>query len=131
MRGQTSGTTTQGENDWLDLEPYQHVVAWLHVVGLTTGGGTVQIAYQTSVRRDDDLFVNMSGPNVAMPFTPAMGVTVTTLYKNLLRVPIARWFRWQLTATGTSSTWDIEFLLHVSASGATRQHKPAIPPMAR
>jgi hypothetical protein len=122
LRGGSAITTiTQGENGWLDLMGFEHAVIWLVVNELTAGGGTVTLAYQTAVRPEDDLFISMAGAATTMPFTPAVGVTVTPLFKDWLAVPLARWLRWQLTATGTSSAWDIELEIHVCASGCGRR----------
>jgi hypothetical protein len=120
IRGQSASepaTITQGTNGWLELAAYQDVVAWLDVRELTLSGGTVQMAYQTAPSADESLFAMMSGPLATVPFSPSVGVTVTTLLKQQLTAPLARWFRWQLTTSGTFSTaWDITFRLFLSAN---------------
>ena len=43
---------------------------------------------------------------------------------NLLSVSLARWFRWQLTATGTfTATWDITFRLFIASHCVKPRHK--------
>lgn len=124
IRGSSSTTTiTQSEHAWLELPEYPNAVAWLDVREITTGGGTVQIAYQTAPTADESLFVPLYGPStLTLPFTPSLGITVSPLLKDLLYAPLARWFRWQLTASGTTSSWDITFRLFVAAHRAKAKH---------
>lgn len=124
IRGPADGTLTQGHNAWLDLSKYPDAVAWLDVRALTTGGGTISMGYQTAPTADESSFTAISGPIAAntVPFAVGVGVTVTPLLKDLLTVPLARWFRWQLTALGTSSTWDITFRLFLAANCLSPRH---------
>jgi len=133
IRGNTATmTVTQSEHMWLDLPGVSHCVAWLEVKEITAGGGTVSMSYQTAPMVNESLFSAMSGPTsiITMPFAPTVGVTPTVLLKDHLTVPLSRWFRWQLTASGTSSTWDITFRLFLAVqclrSGQGRhEQKPA------
>lgn len=117
IRGAASVTLTQPEVDWCDLDSYQDVVAWLEVKEFTNGA--LAIAYQTSPTKDDSLFVNMSQSYVAV------GVSTTIMLKAAMPglvtpataavpSPLARWFRWQLSAS--SGTWDITFRLWLAAN---------------
>jgi hypothetical protein len=132
VRGQQTGITsvTQGEPGWLDLGVYQDVVAWLEVKEFNAPGGTLKIAYQTSPTKDEFMFVPITGPLTAntMPFALALGVTVTPLLKDTLTNPLARWFRWQLSVTGTlTGPWDATYRLFVAANylGARDNPLPA------
>jgi hypothetical protein len=127
VRGAQSGVTsiTQGEHGWLDLSDYEDTVAWLDVKEFSAPGGTLSMAYQTAPLKDSSLFVAISGPLVTVPFAVASGVTVTPLLKDSLGTltppgvvsPLARWFRWQLTVSGTlTGAWDVTFRLFVAAN---------------
>jgi hypothetical protein len=107
-------TITQTESSWLDLTPYQDVVAWLEVKETSAGGGggSVQVAYQTSPTKDDSLF-----QAVVAAFDVASGVTTTVMLKDSAMVTLSRWFRWQLTVTGSPvSSWDATFRIFIAAN---------------
>jgi hypothetical protein len=115
IRGQSTVTTiNQTENCWLDLSPYQDIVAWLDCkeVSAGTGGTNVQIAYQTAPTKDDSLFVSVvAAANVAT------GVATTIMLKDVVANPLGRWLRWQLTVTGSPSTaWDATFRVFIAAN---------------
>jgi hypothetical protein len=115
-------SVTQTENCWLDLTPYQDIVAWLEVKEVSVGGGTnVQMAYQTSPTKDDSLF-----QAVVTAFNVATGVTTTVMLKDSVTgVPLCRWLRWQLTVTGTpTSTWDATFRIFIAANVVGRGGRP-------
>ena len=114
IRGPGATTISQSHHAWLELPVSPNAVAWLDVREVNNGSGTVSMGYQTAPRADESLFVAISGPITTVPFAAAVGVTVTPLIKDLLNVPMARWFRWQITAT-SSSAWDITFRLFVAA----------------
>jgi hypothetical protein len=119
----TVTTFSQGHNAWLELPKYPDAVAWLDVHELTLPGtGTLSMSYQTSPTADDSLFVALSGPLATIPFAPSLGVTVTPLLKDLLTVPLAHWFRWQLTVSSPSAMWDITFRLFISANCLSPRH---------
>jgi hypothetical protein len=115
IRGQSTVTTiNQTENCWLDLSPYQDIVAWLDCkeVSAGTGGTNVQIAYQTAPTKDDSLFVSVvAAANIAT------GVATTIMLKDVVANPLGRWLRWQLTVTGSPSTaWDATFRVFIAAN---------------
>jgi hypothetical protein len=108
--------TTQSEHAWLELPGFPNAVAWLQVFDLNVNSGVVAISYQTAPTADEGLFQPMYGPQTSVPFTPTIGVTVTPLVKDLMTVPLGRWFRWQLTTAGTfSGAWNITFRLYLAA----------------
>jgi hypothetical protein len=124
IRGQTTVTTiTQSERCWLDLTPYQDLTAFLECKEVSAGGGTnVQIAYQSAPTKDEPLFL----PIVAA-FNLVTGATPTVMLKDLVSTPISRWFRWQLTVTGSpSSAWDATFRLWLSANVVGKGHTAAV-----
>jgi hypothetical protein len=114
IRGNSTITAiNQTESWWLDLTPYQDIVAWLEVKEVSVGGGTnVQMAYQTAPTKDDTLF-----QAVVAAFNVATGVTTTVMLKDSATVSVSRWLRWQLTVTGgPSSTWDAVFRIFIAAN---------------
>jgi hypothetical protein len=113
IRGAVPGTVTQSEHQWLDLEGYENVIAWLQVEEIST---PVQIAYATSPTKDDGLFALMGTPFNTYPLTAALGVTVTPLIKELCVNPLGRWFRWEIIGGGNG--WDITFRLFLAANCA-------------
>jgi hypothetical protein len=116
-------TLSQGANGWVDLHSYCDVIAWLTTHELNAGNGTLQIGYQTAALPQDDSFITMTGPLVTVPLTPTVGTQqVTPMLKDLMTVPLARWFRWQLISTATNS-WDITFTLRLSANCLLPRHK--------
>lgn len=119
VRGAPSVTSvTQTEDCWLDLAGYQDVVAWLDVKNFTSSGATVQLAYQSAVTKDEILFQGLVSP-IAL----AAGVSITSMLKELTATPLARWFRWQISVSGSpSATWDATFrvLLVANAIGSKR-----------
>jgi hypothetical protein len=123
MRGATSVTTiTQAEGAWLDLFAYEDIVCWLDVKEVTTGGGTVQMSYETSPSKDDSLFVAMPTPLTL----GTLGLTPTAWVLSALttfQVPLARWFRWKLMASGGTLSWDVTFRLWVSANSNARRRQ--------
>jgi hypothetical protein len=123
--GSGAQTLSQGANGWLDLRLYQDAIAWLTTQELNVAGGTLTLGYQTAALPQDDSFITMTGPLVTVPVTPTVGTQqVTSMLKDLMTVPLARWFRWQLIAAGTfSGPWDITFTLRVSANCLAPRHK--------
>ena len=117
--GAAAGIITQSQHAWLELPDYPNAVAWLDVREVTVPtGATVSMTYQTAPTADDGDFTSLAGPlsTNALPFTPMVGVMVTPLIRDLLSVPLSRWFRWQLTASGSfASPWDVTFRLFVAA----------------
>jgi hypothetical protein len=114
IRGSTTITTvTQSESCWLDLTPYQDVVAWLEVKQVSPNGGTnVQMAYQTSPTKDETLF-----QAVTAAFNMATGVTTTIMLKDAATVSLSRYLRWQLSVTGTpTGPWDATFRIFIAAN---------------
>jgi|HubBroStandDraft_1064217.scaffolds.fasta_scaffold03873_7 hypothetical protein len=105
-------TLTQEEEGWLDLSPYQDVIFW---ISATSSTNTPTITFQTSPSKDDALFMALA-PGYTIPTTgvPGGGPMVVAALMSTALVPIARWLRWQLTAT--SGTWDATFRVLIAAN---------------
>lgn len=115
----TVAFVTQNETGWLDLAGFQDLVAFLEVKEFS-GATTINISYQTSPSKDEDLFTNM-----ATAVTLVTGVTATKMLKASATVPLARWVRWKLAATTISGSWDAYFRVWLACNRAGR--KGAVP----
>jgi len=112
IRGATSVTTiTQEEDGWLDLSPYQDVVFWVDAKSSTN---TPTITFQTSPSKDDSMFQALIA-GYAVPTGGVLTPAVLSAFMVSATVPLARYVRWQLTAS-TSGTWDASFRVLVSAN---------------
>jgi hypothetical protein len=108
---------TQAENDWFDAAGFQDVVTWLEVKEGFFSIGGLTMAYQTAPTKDEALFATMGTVNFA--YNP--GVTTTVMLKDTALVPIARWLRWQIQAS-SSTSWNLTFriLCALNAIGSNR-----------
>jgi hypothetical protein len=119
IRGDTTiGVLGQGENDWLDLDGFQEIVAWLDVKEVSFGVGAPTMYYQTSPSKDAIFFVNMGSVALGGP-----GLTITPMLKETAAVPLARWLRWQIQVASNTS-WDITFRIWCAAN-VTGTRRPA------
>src|SRR5258706_1157345 len=107
---------TQNETGWLDLAGFQDVVAFLEVKEFS-GATTISIGYQSSPSKDDSLFVSMT-----TAVTMVVGTTVTKMLKTSATVPVARWVRWQLSATTISDSWDAYFRVWLACNRAGKRN---------
>jgi hypothetical protein len=103
-------TITQDEDGWLDLAPYQDVVFWLDLKESTN---TPMITFQTSPNKDDALFQALV-PGTSLPTAGFSAPLVVSALMLNASVPVARWVRWQLTAT--TGTWDASFRVLIAAN---------------
>lgn len=123
IRGaQTITSVIQSEQDWLGFSAYQDIVFWLDVRELTLGGyGSLSMNYETAPTKDDVLFTNMvSAVSMSAGATPT--VTKVLLSQNPT-VPLARWVRWRISASGgsPSGAWDVTFRILCAANAVSMQ----------
>ena len=112
VRGASAITVfNQPENAWLDLAPFQDVMAWLEVKEVTPTSGALQVSYQTAPAKEDALFTGMTA---AIAVT-GPGVTTTVMRKLSSAVPLARWVRWQVSLT-SAAAWDITFRIYLACN---------------
>jgi hypothetical protein len=120
----TTQTITQSESEWLNLGPFQDVSIWLDIreVFITSGNTNVQFNLQTAPIKDEFLFVNMeTSPFQATVALTAPKVRVITLDQLALssspiNVPLGKFVRWQLVASGATGVWDATFRIVVCAN---------------
>jgi hypothetical protein len=117
-------TVTQSENAWHDLGGYEDLVAWIDIreLSVASGANTVQFNLQTSPIKDEFLFVNMeTAPLQATLALTAPKVRVITLAQLALSsspvaIPLGKFVRWQLVASGATGTWDATFRIVLCAN---------------
>jgi hypothetical protein len=132
IRGGSATTSiTQTASSWLDLSVFQDIVVWTDVKEVSVGGGTVSFAVQTAPNNDDSLFGTMSGSATSVT---SAGLVISRFLKDTTTNNLARWIRWQFTASGTSSAWDVTFRMFVAANspgpqtaGTTTKLTPVAP----
>jgi hypothetical protein len=118
--GSSIATVTQSEHQWLSLDGYQDLLAWIDVREFTGGGqNTVTFNLQTAPLKDEVLFSTME----PTPLAVTQALTVPSVRKVVLAVsstwtvPLGRFVRWQLvTAALPSSSWDVTFRILVCAN---------------
>jgi hypothetical protein len=117
-------SVTQMSDCWLDMGPYQDVIAWLAVREVTppVAAGTVYLDLQTAPVRDELYFLSMIGGSPAGQALTAAGASLAPTVLNLGRdfavVPVSRWLRWKLTTGGVTPTqsWDATFSIWIAAN---------------
>lgn len=88
-----TGNIIQTEQDWLDLTPFQDIVAWVDV--REVGGGFAPRLYlETAPSKDDILFVSMMVTPLTLSVAP--NPTVIQLVMGSTAVPIAQFLRWRV-----------------------------------
>ena len=110
--GDAGDTITQGESSWLDLEDYDDVVFYTDVRQLTA---IPKITFQTSPVPEDSAFqAILPTITLALNTTPR----VDRALASLASVPLARYLRWKLSATGTVFMATFRVSVAVNGPGA-------------
>jgi hypothetical protein len=120
--GSGIGTITQSEQDWLGLDDYEDIIAWIDVREATLANSSyIQFNLQTAPIKDEYLFVNME----ASPLTVAAASTTPSIRKIIMaapttpQCPLGRWLRWQLVPSNGGSVnavWDVTFRILAAAN---------------
>src|SRR5260370_42655114 len=84
----------QSENCYLDLSGFQDLVVWTEVKGITSGGGTPTIMYQTAPSKDDSFFVpfGVEGGGVT---SVCVAIMQLFLISNNTSTTFSSYIRWQ------------------------------------
>lgn len=116
INGTSSTPIVQTEQDWLEMSPYQDVVAWIDVREFT-GTQAPTLALETAPAKDDILFVSMTSTTINMLVTTTAPQIVQFLM-GTTTVPVAQFLRWKVTGfpTGTPPLWDVTFRIFVAAN---------------
>jgi hypothetical protein len=101
-----NGTITQGADSWIDVSDYEDLVIYLEVkLFASTLGPGILMNYQTAPNYLDSDFITIAS------FAPAVGLRTDSFLASYATVPIAKYFRWQLTSndgghgTATFRAW--------------------------
>lgn len=110
--GAAGSTVIQGEKDWLDMSPFQDVVAWIDV-RYATLTNTPFIKLETAPSKDESLFMFMgAGTGIAMVGSPTP--TVVQYMMGSATVPVAECLRWKII--GGAVAWEATFRILVAAN---------------
>ena len=110
--GAAGSTVIQGEKDWLDMSPFQDIVAWIDVRDATLTN-TPFLKLETAPSKDESLFMFMgSGAGIAMVGAPTP--TVVQYLMGSATVPVAECLRWKII--GGAVTWQATFRILVAAN---------------
>lgn len=114
LGGFSSSQIIQTEQDWLDMTPYQDVVAWLDVREASTSPAA-KIYLETAPSKDGSLFMPMLAGGTALGAAPTP--VIVQLLMGSAAVPIAQYLRWRVQGTGGPlSLWDTTFRILVAAN---------------
>jgi hypothetical protein len=117
----TVTTVTQSEHQWLDLEDYEDLVAWIDIreVSFASGYSTITLNLQTAPIKDEVLFTTMPSSGLAVTSSTTLAtahIQPVIMSNTSLQVPLGRFVRWQLVTGGSSGTWDMTFRVLVCAN---------------
>lgn len=119
--GSSISTVTQSEHQWLSLDGYQDLLAWIDIreVGLASNMSNIAFNLQTAPIRDEPLFVTME----ASPLLATQALTTPSVRKVVLAVsstwtvPLGKFVRWQLVSNvNPNATWDTTFRILLCAN---------------
>jgi hypothetical protein len=121
-----AGSVTQSEPDWLDLSPFQDVVAWLQVAEVAgpTGTTSLYIDFQTAPAKDESYFsslVNQMGNAASgIALAAAASPTVQRFMHDGAYTPLSKWLRWKISTNGVAptQTWEVTFRIWLAVSYA-------------
>jgi hypothetical protein len=115
IRGSGDGSVIQGSDQWPDMTAYQDLQFWLDVREVTLTSGSLVIDFETAPTKDEVLFQAMINSTNLVAAAGPIVPPIQALLSNAT-VPIARWLRWKITASGGASTWDATFRIVCSAN---------------
>jgi hypothetical protein len=102
--GATVTNIIQGEDQWLDVGPYQDASFW---ISCTEASGSPSLEIDTAPARDEVLFIPLIASFALAPL-PTPVVKPALMLQAGTTTPLARWVRWKLTVAG-NATWDATF----------------------
>ncbi len=112
----SSSFIAQSEPEWLDLDDYRDIVFWLEVKAIVLGGASaVVVRYDTAPSKDELLFSSMISFPMAVVSTPTISKILESQNPT---IPLCRWLRWRLQATGPTADWGATFRIHCAANKA-------------
>jgi len=103
----------QTEQGWLDLSPFQDLVAWIDMPQATGSPSNPTLFLETSPSKDDVLFVSMNGAT-GYPLSTAAMPTVASLLLGVANTPLATFLRWRIV--GPTGAWNASFRITISVN---------------
>lgn len=112
----TTGSITQGDEEWLDVSQFADIAAWIEVMELTQPtSGLLLLQLESSPTGDESTFVPVIGPlPLGTTFAPAVFTTASAG-----NTPLAKFLRWKLVSTG-SSLWDVTMRIRIMGNRTQR-----------
>lgn len=90
LRGPSTGTLVQDEDEWLDLEDYTDIAIWYQV---TDASNVESFVIETSPVRESETFVTMASLSTG----PGAGPSLRVVTWASDTTPLARFLRWKCT----------------------------------
>ncbi len=116
VQGSNANDLIQTERHWLDLSPFQDLIAWIDVRAATSPSSPT-LFLETAPSKDELLFVSMNG-SIATPtgYPMVSGNTplVAQLALGTAATPLATFLRWRIR--GPAITWNAAFRIVVAAN---------------
>ena len=131
IRGSTSApavtSVTQDDALWMDLRRFADAGFWIDVSGVTNAmSGSVFLNIEGSPTLDEQDFRPVAPPLALSPRADGSGAVAPLFIKTVRAastVPLCRYTRWRLSATGTSGVWDASFRIR-GIGGSSRFWSP-------
>jgi hypothetical protein len=121
-----AGSVTQSEFNWLDVSPYQDVVAWLRVSDVVgpTSTTSLYIDFQTAPAKDESYFSSLLNPlgtaASGFPLAASASPSVLRFMHDGAYTPLSRWLRWKVSTNNVAptQTWTVTFRIWLAVSYA-------------
>lgn len=101
---QTTGTTVQAEDQWLDMGDFLDVAFYISTQAVS--GTAPTLAFRTSPSKDNDLFSTMTGASQALTAN-AQNILIVRYALAATTVPLAKYVRWEFSGTSASATFRV------------------------
>jgi hypothetical protein len=116
IEGTNATDVIQTEPNWLDLSPFQDLIAWIDVRGATSVPTAPVLFLDTSPSKDDLMFASMNGA-AGYPLSTTSSPPppyVAQLQLGVAAVPLATFLRWRLR--GPASSWYASIRIIIAAN---------------
>lgn len=107
-------TIIQGEDDWLDMSPFQDAVAWVDVRSANSSPAPT-LFLETAPSKDEVLFKPMT--SAGWPIAVGSSPTVLQFLMGSADVPLAQCLRWRITGGATGIAVTFRILVAANAPG--------------
>jgi hypothetical protein len=114
-------TIIQTEPGWLDLSPYQDIIASVEVY---QDLGAPTLYFETAPLKEERLFAAMN-PNGLVMNPPSPLPQIVTMTMGAAAVPLATFLRWRVV--GTVAGWNVTFRILIAANSPGAFQPPPSP----